>query len=176
MRKYYICLFIGALFVAIIGCAAHQKSEKKSRAENLPPPSAEPLTVAINDIVGKGVEDSAATVITNKICATLSQRKNFTVLCADDARAIMRMKGHSEMMGAGDEEAEQIAASEEKSPKKADRLIEGTLGKVGNQFVLSLKVVEPSTNNVLNRQEITADDDPAQLLPMLDEALRILIP
>ncbi|GAB4296131.1 MAG: hypothetical protein Kow0090_11140 [Myxococcota bacterium] len=168
-----LVLFLTALLFA--GCASSSASTK-SGVESAPTTSATPLNIEVNDIVPKGIEESSASVITNKICSILSLRKRFTVRCSDDARAVMRMKANVQMLGSGDVDVEKIAQSETESQKKADRLIEGTLGKVGSKVVLSLKLTNPTTGEALNRQEVTVSEDAGKILPLLEDALAKLIP
>ena len=173
MKKSYIIL-IAAVFFMAVGCAGVKGH--RAHKKDIPPPSTEKLNVQVNDLIAKGVEASSASVVTNKICSILSERKNFSVSCADDARAVMRMQANTQMLGADEEGAVAIVEKAEVAQAKSDRLVGGVIGKMGSKIVLSLKVTDPKTGKVFNREEITVDEDPAKILPLLDVALKRLIP
>lgn len=173
MKKSYIIL-IAALLFMVVGCAG-MKGHRVNK-KDIPPPSTEKLNIQVSDLISKGVEASSASVVTNKICSILSERKNFTVTCIDDARAVMRMQANTQMLGADEDSAETMAEKAKVAQAKSDRLVEGSIGKMGSKIVLSLKVTDPKTGKVFNREEITVDEDSAKILPLLNDTLRQLIP
>jgi PBP1b-binding outer membrane lipoprotein LpoB len=172
--RYIIYFFLATVLIA--GCAEQKAApppgqESLSAAgKKLVPKEGEKIIVAVKNLVAKGVEDDAAALLTSQLCTELAKNVNYEVRCADDVRAVMRQRADTMMLGGEADEA-QLTKLDEESMIKVDRLIEGQVGRVGDNVVMNLKVIDPKTGSVTSRISLSGDADPASLLKKLPEVV-----
>lgn len=119
-----------------------------------------------------GIEASVAAGLADKLCSELAQGGSFEVICASDMAALADHQ--ADLIRAGG--CEDAACDMDLAAKlKVERLVKGSLRKVGTQLVLSVAMVDGKNGDVLVRQthEVPADQ-PEKLLeatPKIAEAL-----
>lgn len=118
--------------------------------------------VAVRSIGAKGVEASAAATIEGLLCSAIADQ-SFDVVCPSDIEALMQNKAQAVSFGAScdsDDCLDQIAKIAD-----AKKIVVGELSRLGDTFVLSLSLVDPAGDKVVNR----ASEKAAKLEEFLDK-------
>jgi hypothetical protein len=104
----------------------------------------EPFYVAVNDLVGKGITKTESEIITDKIRNELIIRKNFKVMERSEMNQIME-EMEFQNSGICDDQA---CAVEIGKIIGVDKIISGSIGKIGSMFSINIKMVDVSTAEI----------------------------
>ncbi len=103
------------------------------------------MNIAVNDFEGKGLSQQESEVITEKIRTLLAKSPLFTVMSRGEMKAILE---EQEFQQSGMcSEASCIA--EVGQMIGVDRIVGGTIGKVGTMFSISMKMIDVRTSEIL---------------------------
>lgn len=162
MRKYRLLAFL-ALACAGMGCPAPRgQVAATGKAEAASVPAGKTIKVYVQAFGADGVEESMASGLADKLCTELAQSGRFEVICSADLAALADHQAERIRSGG----CEDAACDMDLAAKLAvDRLVKGTLRKVGGQLVFSVAMVDGKTGDALVRQmrEVPAEQ-PEKLL------------
>jgi len=101
-------------------------------------------TVAVSELVGKGVTQPEADIITDRLRGELVKTEHFAVMEREQMDLILKEQGFQQS-GACTEQSCVVSMGQMLGVKY---MVAGTVGNVGKIFVLSLKVIDVSTGEI----------------------------
>jgi len=155
-------LFRASELSLLFMCAAWASSSP----EISPPNSTHLPMVAVLDLEGRGVERSEAGVIADNIVANLQQSGRFRVMERSQINEILREQNFQQSGACdGSECAVQMG-----KVLGIDRMVVGSVGRVGGTYALSLRMVSVSTGEILRttsrNRKGTIDEVLTDLVPL----------
>jgi hypothetical protein len=165
MRRFKIvvsALCIVAL--ALVACDGHHRSGSKTTvasqadAKDLP-------RVIIKQFNAKGIEANEASTLADSFCTELSKHQKAELFCPGDLAKLLEQKEMQMMFGQCDEE-DCLSKMGEKT--EADIIVLGTISKMGETFVVQVKLANGKTGKVQTRISHEVDSDKIEdLLPAM---------
>jgi len=126
------------------------------------PARAANTTLAVLDLTAKGAPPELAQNLTDIVAGTLSSLAVFEVLSRSDIEQMIAFEQEKQMFGC---ENDTSCLAEIGGALGVSLLVTGSIGKVGNSFILSLILTDTAKAEVLAREQRTvakADDLPGQ--------------
>ncbi len=124
--------------------------EKKPEAK--PAKKAKPkekkMKVAIPDLKNRGVKPELAATVTGIIVNQINKLKQFEVISSDDIKSMLEHEQQKQMLGCQDDSC----LADLGGALGADRIIAGSLGKMGVEYVLQLKLINIKRASVERRE------------------------
>jgi len=111
------------------------------------------LTLAVNDFVGKGVDASSATIISDRVRAELINSGKFRVIERSQMDAILKEQGFQQS-GVCDSAGCDVKMGQLLG---VDRMIVGSVGAIGDMFTMDARVIDVGTGEV--SYSVSQDDD-----------------
>lgn len=105
----------------------------------------EPFYIAVNDLIGKGITKTESEIITDKIRNELTIRKNFKVMERSEMKQIME-EMEFQNSGICDDEACDVEIGKVIG---VDKIVSGSIGKIGSMFSINLRLIDVSTAEIL---------------------------
>ena len=136
----FLPLFL-VLIIALQSPAAPKKTGQKKQK----------LTVAITDLKGKGVEQSVAEIITERIRSALLKTGYFRVMERGQMDMILKEQGFQATGACNDQDC----LVEMGQIMGVDQMVAGTLGKLGPMFTITLRLSDVTSGEILT----TVNDD-----------------
>jgi hypothetical protein len=139
-----------------------------------PPPAtaASPLevhTLAVPKLrLESSVAESAGRILDEVLLATLAKYRNLKVLGASDIVAMLERQAQQQFLGC---ESNESCLAEISGALGASLLLDGSVGAVGDEYVLSLKLIDANASAVLGRASETIGTDPARLVAGVPEVV-----
>ncbi len=151
MQTFNIALVCMGLLFA--GCSGHAGSSTVTRApEKGTPESAagagKLVKVVIKDFNVSGLSDDNAAGVASKFCVDVSKSRKIDLICAEDLKNLFKHKQDLIQFGACNEED---CLAKMGKALEADFIIQGSINKVGEVFVLNVNLVEGETGKVKTR-------------------------
>lgn len=119
----------------------------------------------------QGVDPNTALVLTDALSAALRRYEGLTIATPDDVATALTLEQQKQILGC--EEATCIA--EVGGAIAADRVVRGTLSRLGNSLVVSLSSIDPRTgiaaHVVTERLQNSTDERLLDLVPRVADAL-----
>jgi hypothetical protein len=109
------------------------------------------LNIAVNDLSGKGIEQSSAAIISDRLRSELISVGVFRVLERNEMATILKEQGF-QRSGACDEA---LCLVEIGQLLGVERMVAGSVGKIGTLYTLSLRMINVATGQIL----FTVDED-----------------
>ena len=130
------------------------------------------ISVGVQDLEAKKVDKDTVSTLTDILCTEMSKDKRYEVSCADDLRAILEHSGLNIQMG-GCDDGECLKKLGEALNK--EKFVSGSVGKIGDSFVITLKMSDVATGKVEKRHSETVKGDVGKLLDGIKLALTNLL-
>ncbi len=113
--------------------------------------------MAIKTLGGKGVDADTAATLTDVLCTRLMTHKKYNVICASDVNAILASAQQTALLGSCDDDACYEAIGK---LLESPYLVNGTIGKVGKTFVISLSLISTVSKKIEKRvtHEVSGED------------------
>lgn len=145
-------LKLTALAAAALAACAGAKADTKPTDDNAPPATAangERLKIAVKPIRPKGVDPTGTSVIEVELCQELF-KQHADAVCPDDLKAIIQVKQAQLELGGCDNDD---AACTQKiaNVANANRVLAGEIGKLDDQIVLTLSMLDAGNATVVGR-------------------------
>jgi hypothetical protein len=122
--------------------------------------------------VEDGVSASAARLLNETLLARVQRDKRFEVFGESDLAAMLSAEETRQRAGCEDSSA---CLSELGGALGAERVIFGSLGKLGEKYVLNLKVIQVKEARVEARWSDSVDGDESELLSTVETAVTALL-
>ena len=123
------------------------------------------------DLEARGVEAHEAQALSTATCQAIARRKGYDVLCGEDLRTLMRWNEMAVSFNAcRDARCYEPAAR----ALKARFVVSGSIGKIGDQLVLSLALFDLDLGSAIGRSEVKAATIEA-LYQQVEEAVSALM-
>jgi len=122
--------------------------------------------IAVNDLGGQGVDQSSATIITDRLRTELFKTGAFNVLERQAMQDILKEQGFQQAGCVSDQcmvEMGQLLG--------VTRFVAGTVGKLGNIFTFNIRVVEVATGKIVFTESIDCDCTIDKVLTMSTPAI-----
>jgi TolB-like protein len=103
---------------------------------------------AVLDLVASGVPSTSARNLTQILMVELEQIEGASVVGRDDIKAMLELETHKQMVGCADDTA---CVAEIGAALGVEYLVAGTVGKVADTYVISLRLIAPNEARVENR-------------------------
>jgi hypothetical protein len=140
----FLYLLSGILFVFACLVSAEEKKAEAAGASDK-------LTVAVTDLVAKGVDKSVADIFSERFRSELIQTGHFRVMERGQMDMVLKEQGFQQSGACSDEaclvEMGQIMGVE--------RMISGSMGKLGTLYTISVRLINVATGEIM----ITANED-----------------
>ena len=130
-------------------------------------------TPELHDILVTVFNDKdTVSTLTDILCTEMSQDSRYEVSCADDLRAILEHNGLNIQLGGcdGGDCLKDLGTALNK-----EKFVSGSVGKVGDAYVITLKMSDVATGKVESRATETVKGDISKLLDGVKKALKTLI-
>ncbi len=119
-----------------------------------PDARAEPAAkVILQDLAARGVSASDAAALTTATCTALAASGSLELLCGDELRALMQWNALASGL---DRCRDDACAAAGARALHAERLVTGSVAKVGGELVLSLALIDAASGQVRGRAEARA--------------------
>ncbi|MBL8026395.1 MAG: PEGA domain-containing protein [Fibrobacteres bacterium] len=106
---------------------------------------ADKTVIAVNDLSGQGVDSATSMVITERIRAELTSLKHFRVMERSQMQVILREQGFQSSGACSDNDC----LVQMGQLLGVENMLVGTIGKIGNIFTISLRMVDVRSGEVL---------------------------
>lgn len=118
-----------------------------------PAAEAAPLRVLVLDVAGDSLSREEAGVLRDTLAAELAQRRGIEVLSSEDVRRVLDVEAQRQAAGC---EGQSDCLAEIGAALGADRVVYGTVGRLGTAWVVSLSVVDPNDARAFGRDTFQA--------------------
>jgi TolB-like protein len=118
--------------------------------------------VAVRQFGAKGVEASQAGTIETAFCDALS-KQSVEVVCSEDVKALMNIRQTD--LGLGNCESEEECTKQVAKIAEASRVVTGEVSKLGDQFIVSVTMIDAESSKVVAR----ASDKTGKIEALLDK-------
>jgi hypothetical protein len=103
------------------------------------------LNVAVQELKGKGLEQSAASIVSDRLRAEMINTQVFRVMERAEMQTVLKEQGFQQS-GACDESSCLVEVGQMLG---VDRMVAGSVGKVGGFYTISLRVINVATAEIL---------------------------
>ncbi|MCK5687940.1 hypothetical protein KAI87_01660, partial [Myxococcota bacterium] len=162
-------LLPGALlevFGDILGESAGEKEEKRfALAEG------QAMSFAVLDLKAQGVSKDTVANLTQVLAAELKKVEGASVIGRDDIAAMLQLEAHNKQVNCSDV----ACLAEIGGALGVDKLVIGSVGKLGENFVLSLKLVDVGEVQVDSRVSESLQGQEEQLMWAMRHAIPELL-
>jgi len=150
MKKFVFILFLVSIFV----CLAE-----------------EPLKIAVMDLKPRsGIDKMVVLSLTDLVCTELSGFGNFEVIARDDMQAMLEHIADKQLLECDDTKClAQVGGA-----LGVAQLMSGNIGKVGDVYLINLKLIDIDEAKVLNRFSKEFKGDEAGLITYMKHAVAVL--
>jgi hypothetical protein len=140
------CLYLLVGILSVFACLVSAQDKKKASPE-----TGDKLTVAVTDLLGKGMDKSVADIFSERFRSELIQTGHFRVMERGQMDMVLKEQGFQQSGACSDEaclvEMGQIMGVE--------RMISGSMGKLGTLYTISVRLINVATGEIM----ITANED-----------------
>lgn len=129
------------------------------------------LNIAVQELTGKGIDQSAAGIISDRLRAELINTGVFRVMERAEMESIFREQGFQKS-GACDEASCLVEVGQLLG---VERMVAGSIGKVGDFFTISLRMINVATGEILFTVNVDYQGDIKDVISKVtgDAALRL---
>lgn len=132
-------------------------------------PLTSPLRMAVLPLVARtGISEEEALLFTDSLASALRGVPNVSVVTRDDLMAVLDVEEQKQLMGC---EGDSACLTELGGALGVDRVVHGSVGRIGASFVVNLALVDPAVGravgSVNERRTSEANDVFFDLLPEL---------
>jgi TolB-like protein len=103
------------------------------------------ISVAVNDFTAEGIEESSARIITDRIRAELINSGSFRIMERGEMDKILREQGFQQSGACTD----QSCLVEVGQLLGVEKIVAGTIGKLGTLFTISMRIVDVRSGEIL---------------------------
>jgi len=103
------------------------------------------INIAVNDLVGKGIEKSTAGIISDRLRSELINTGVFRVMERNEMENVLKEQGFQKT-GACDDASCLVEVGQLLG---VDRMVAGSVGRVGDFFTISLRIINVATGEIL---------------------------
>lgn len=142
------------LLIVLTGCVTTGYSSRKNAPKRPPPPTEPPKRVALLSLEPAGPSsEELANTLAELIAYELADTGRFDVMSRNDLAEALRLKGVQQSLGC------ETDACQADLAKAADvgQFVTGSLGKLGDKFVLVLRLVGSNDVKVVKQARDTAE-------------------
>ncbi len=163
-RVWVLGVIIGCL-AASVACNGHRAAGDETTVSNMPDAENLPLVI-VRQFEAKGIDENAASTLASSFCNELHKFNRLELLGPSDLANMLKTK-EDQMAFGGCEDKECLVEIGEKT--NADLLVLGTISKVGEMFVVQVRIADGRTGTVQTRIEHRVDSDAIEdLLPAME--------
>jgi TolB-like protein len=127
--------------------------------------------IAVLELTARGLSDDLAKSITDLVAREVDRSGLFTTISTDDVRAMLQHEENKMMLGCNDE----ACLAEIGGALGVELLLSGSVGKIGETFVVSLKLIDVRRAAVVSREERTVQGKADDLVSTSREAVKVLL-
>lgn len=124
-------------------------------------PEGTDLSFAVLDLEAAGISEDVAKNLTQVLSTELKKIEGATVIGRDDIRAMVQFEGEKQALGCSDDTG---CLAELGNALGVARIVVGQVGKVADNYIVSLRLIDTETVTVENRVTETYRGQEAQLL------------
>jgi TolB-like protein len=137
-------------------------------------PTDRPRTFAVFDVAvtAKGQAKNAGQNLTSVLAQELTQMEDAKVIGRDDIVAMLSLESEKQLVGCGDNTA---CLAEIGGALGASYLVTGSIGDLGESFLVTLRLLDPKHAEVLHRVSESFTGDASQLAGAVRHAARTLV-
>lgn len=152
-----------------VWCAVEDASKPEPAPAPVVAPLAAPLRMAVLPLVARtGISDEEAMLFTDSLANALRAVPNVGVVTRDDLIAVLDVEEQKQLLGC---ESDSACLTELGGALGVDRVVHGSVGRIGASFVVNLALVDPSVGravgSVNERRTSESNDVFFDLLPEL---------
>ena len=112
--------------------------------------------MVINELKATGVDANAVATLGEVLCSHVANaHKDYNVMCSQDVKVILQSQNNAVLLGGCDDEK---CLAEMGNMLKAELVLTGSIGAVGEKLVINLTLVDVTKSLTLARGSWTADD------------------
>lgn len=135
-------------------------------------PAGEARSFAVFDLAAAGVDKSVAATVTQILSAEIKSIDGASVVSRDDVMALLQLEKDKVTLGCTEDTA---CLAEIGGALGAERLVIGSVGKLADSYVISLKLISTKRVSVENRVTESYQGQEQELLRAVRQAGRLLL-
>ena len=139
MRKYLLQHIIVVLFLFLLSSVIQAETTKQEK----------PRLLVVPLKAMKGIDQDDATLLTDVLSVEIYRSGIFTILNRDDMKAVLTEKEFEVAIGCDDN----ICLLENVAKLSVNKLIAGNIGKLGNKYIISLRLINADGHNEVMEKE-----------------------
>jgi len=139
-------------------------------AETAPPPAQTDRTIAVMDVRLDDLPASLGATLTEVVTTEVEAVERFEVISSSDIQAVLGLEAQVQMLGCDDESC----IAEIAGALGAARILATQVGRVGEVYVVNIKLIDTVTPKSLGRVSKNARGDVGNLVNTLRQAVREL--
>ncbi|MEM6531936.1 MAG: PEGA domain-containing protein [Myxococcota bacterium] len=124
-------------------------------------PEDKTVKLAVMDMTGLGLDEETSRNLTTVLTGSLKQIQGADVVSQDDIRSMLELEATRQSLGC----TEMSCIAEIGGALGVDRMISGSVGLMGDRYVVSLRLIDPRESKVEARVTESFVGDESQLLP-----------
>jgi TolB-like protein len=130
------------------------------------------VSFAVFDLSTAGLSEDAARNLTQVLSVELKRIQGASVIGKEDIAAMLNLEGQKQVLGC---ESDTSCLAEIGGALGVDKLVVGQVGKLADNFIISLRLISPTTAKVDNRISENFVGTEATLIPAIRTAGRKLL-
>jgi TolB-like protein len=130
--------------------------------------AASPLKVAVLELRATGVDPALAESLFELLATRVGEAGDFAVVSRSDIASMLGFEKQKALLACADDSACLVEIS---GALGVDRLVTGSVGKVGDTFILTLKCIDAHRARVMGRVSETVEGKPDALIAALVRAV-----
>jgi TolB-like protein len=130
------------------------------------------VSFAVFDLTTAGLSEDAARNLTQVLSVELKRIQGASVIGKEDIVAMLNLEGQKQVLGC---ESDTSCLAEIGGALGVDKLVVGQVGKLADNFIISLRLISPTTAKVDNRISENFVGTEATLIPAIRTAGRKLL-
>ncbi len=119
------------------------------------------MSFALMDLSALGLEEDQVKNMTQVLSSSLKQIEGARIVTQEDIRAMLELEASKQVLGCSDTSC----VAEIGAALGVDRMITGSVGLMGDRYVVSLRLINPREGTVDARVTESFAGDPSQLIP-----------
>ena len=152
-------IFSFLLFFLLVSATAYAKDSNSNPKKT---------KIAVLNFEAKGVNVNLADNLNELFLSKIHELNLYEVISGRDIKLILGYEWEKQKLGCTDSE---VCLAEIGGALGANKIVSGIIGKIGNKYLFSTKVIDVKTISVNNRHSESVEDDPAQLVDLIPKII-----
>lgn len=146
---------------ALLGQTFNWPDAPRLQSQTFSLPSEGQMSFALMNLAALGLDEEEVKNMTQVLSSSLKQIEGARVITQEDIRAMLELEASRQVLGCTDTSC----VAEIGAALGVDRMVTGSVGLMGERYVVSLRLINPREGTVEARVTESFAGDPSQLIP-----------